>query len=636
MEIKELLNEYELDWATFPSAQKKLPFNKLRNKTILVAGGEFFFARSIVYSFLAANDIHKLNMRVILIGENTSQITGALTQALKSRKDVAFTTLEMLAKVKNNVKIDYFIYSGCCNKRLINSPETFINEIDHAKQLFAAAERFKAEHFVMLSDYRSYGEVERGVLASEYEDGHIEISSPAYFEYELMKTLESLCAIYAHKGGYDFTILRTAIALAAFVGFDDSIITDILKSVANSEEYEIKNSKNKYSFVYISDILNSIFAAMLKMRRNTVYNVVGKKSTVSTGMLSAMLYDLYPDACKLSLVYSDTDPCYGVAMNNQKIIYSGCKPKIKLDEALQLCIKSLKEPSVPFGYIDTYQGKLDVIHNILLAYLLQVDQICKKYNIKYFLAGGTLLGAVRHNGFIPWDDDADVMMLREDYDKFLKVVQRELPPNVVLHTPQTDSQNHCVFTKLRINNTLFATKWTSKHLNVHNGIFFDVLCHDKTAKSPLSRKFHLQLTILARSLVFNKWYDRRVDNGHRVQSAIVTVMKNILPMRFLEWFQNKCLTHYKNKDTDYLYDGMGRNVYKGDFPKYYLDNVIEWDFEGYKFPIPKEYDKYLTYLYGNYNEMVPASARQTSHSILVMDLGEYAHFKNFPKEDENA
>lgn len=626
MEIKELLSEYELDWATFPATQKKLSFNKLKNKTILVAGGEFFFARSIVYSFLAANDIQGLNMRIILIGDNTSQISGALAQLLKSRKDIAFTTLDMLEKVKNNVKIDYFIYSGCCNKRLENSPITFMKEINYATGLFKAAEKFSVEHFIMLSDYRSYGEVERGVLASEYEDGHIEISNSAYFEYELIKTLESLCGIYAKKGGYDFTILRTAIALGASVGFDDSVITDLLKSVAASEEYSIVNSKNKYSFVYISDILNAIFYSIINLRKNTVYNVVGKKSTVSTGMLVAMLHDIYSDDCKINLEYSQLDPCYGVAMNNQKIIYNGCKPKIKLEDALQLCIKNIASPNEAFGFIDSYQGKLDTIHNILLSYLLQVDQICKKHNIKYFLAGGTLLGAVRHNGFIPWDDDADVMMLREDYDKFLQVVEQELPPNVVLHTPKTDSQNHCVFTKLRINNTMFATKWTSKHLNVHNGIFFDVLCHDKTSNGALGRKIHLQLTLLTRSLVFNKWYNRKVNNGHKVQSAIATVLKNILPMKFLEWAQNKCLAWYKNKDSDYLYDGMGRNVYNGDFPRYYLDDTIQWEFEGHSFPIPKEYDKYLTYLYGNYKEMVPASSRQTSHSILVMDLGEYAHF----------
>ena len=75
---------------------------------------------------------------------------------------------------------------------------------------------------------------------------------------------------------------------------------------------------------------------------------------------------------------------------------------------------------------------------------------------------------------------------------------------------------------------------------------------------------------------------------------------------------------------------MGRNVYKGDFPKYYLDEAIDWEFEGHKFPVPKEYDKYLQYLYGDYEQLILPSQRQTSHSIVVMDLGEYSKY-NVPK-----
>lgn len=635
MELKNFLNEFEYDWAAFPAQQKKFPVKELQNKTVLVSGGHHGFARCLVYSLFAANDLHGLSMKIILVGRDSSAITGYFPQLLK-RPDFQFFTFEQ-ASGSGRLSADYFIYTGCCNKRLEHSPEFFINEIGYAKEMLSLARSVNAKRFVLLSDYRRYGVLERGVLASEYEDGTVDFSRASAFECELVQTIESLCPIYAKQLGFSYVILRTGIALGACTGFDDSIITDLFKAVAKGEEYRLLSSKNKYSFVYISDILNAVFHAMAGLRENTLFNVVGKKSTVSTGMLIATLHDIYPENTKVSLDYSEKDPCYGAAMNNQKIVCCGCKPKISLEDALQLLVESCRVRSSEFVFKDSYQGKLNIIQNILLGYLLDIDRICRKHNIRYFLAGGTLLGAVRHHGFIPWDDDADVMMLREDYDKFLKVAQPELPPNVTLHTADTDPLNYCIFTKLRIDNTMFATKYTSKFLDMHNGLFFDVLSHDNTANSRLGRKIHLQLTLLTRSLVFNKWHHRKIDNGHKLQSFAANILKAILPLSLCEKMQFKCLKWFEHKkDAKYLYDGMGRNVYKGDFPKEWLSETVYWDFEGYRFPIPKEYDKYLRYLYGDYKNMVIASSRKTSHSIIIMDLGEYAHFRRPQTKEQKA
>lgn len=627
MRLKDVLNEYELDWATFVARHEDYPFEKLKNKRIFVSGGEYFFARAIVYFLLALNDAHNLNITISLVSENSNALTGFFPKLLQ-RNDFKFFTYEMLEKTKTKHITDFFIYTGCCNRRIERTPEFFMKETDAAKHILNIAKKVNTGKFILLSDYRSYGVVKRGVLVSEYENGYVNFASRQGFEAQLMQTIESLPPIYGKQNGFDYLILRTGIALGACAGFDDSLFTDMLSAVAKGEEYSIINSKKKYSFVYISDILKALFFGMTTLRGNTVYNVTGKKSTLSTGMLAALIHDIYPDSTRIELIDSSKEPGYGVAMNNQKIVRFGCEPEVSINDAIELIVKSCKNNGEMFLFEDSYQGKLDTIHNILLGYLLEVDRICRKHGIKYFLAGGTLLGAVRHNGFIPWDDDADVMMLREDYEKFLSVAQSELPANIFLHTPQTDKLNHCVFTKLRINNTMFSTKYTSQFPDMHNGIFFDVLSHDQTANSKLGRKIHLQLTLLTRSLVFNKWHKRKINNGHKIQSAVANVLKVILPMRFLEWSQYKCIRWFENKkDAKYLYDGMGRNVYNGAFPKAWLKDIIYWEFEGHRFPIPKEYDNYLRYLYGNYTDIVPAGDRQTSHSIVIMDLGQYGNFK---------
>ena len=625
MEINKVLGQYELDWACHTASHKDYPYNKLKNKTVYVAGTQDFFSKAVVYFLFGLYDLQKLNIKITLVAESTA-ILNQIFPALLKREDFTFRLTEDLKTLNDSV--DFFIYTGCCSKAIDRSPDFFFNEINQMKRYLEFAGQAKVDRFILLSDYRVYGKVDRGVLVSEYEYGNVDFTKGSGFDAELLQTLESLLPIYGKKYDFSHLILRSGILLGAGADFDNNLFYDMFRAVAEGKEFEIIKSRKKYSFTYINDLLNALFWAMTKLQGDTIYNVISKDCTISTGMLVAKIYDLYPDDCKINLVDIGKDPNYGVSMNCQKLPVFGFEPEVTMDEIIQLMVASFKNKDEIFLYQDTYQGKLEIIHNILLGYLLEVDRICKKHNIRYFLAGGTLLGAIRHHGFIPWDDDADVMMLREDYEKFLSVVQQELPGNITLQTTETDPKTHCIFTKLRIDNTLFSTKFTSMFMDMHNGIFFDVLSHDQTANSKLGRKIHLQLTLLTRSLVFNKWHKRKINNGHKVQSFFADILKNIFPIKFSEWLQFKCLRFFeKKKDAKYLYDGMGRNVYKGDFPKYYLDEVIEWDFEGYKFPVPKEYDKYLRYLYGDYEQLVLPWQRQTSHAIVVMDLGEYAKYK---------
>jgi lipopolysaccharide cholinephosphotransferase len=365
--------------------------------------------------------------------------------------------------------------------------------------------------------------------------------------------------------------------------------------------------------------------ALTSLKANEVYNVAGEKSTCSLTMIGAMLNDVYGDQTEIIFEkQAELDSC---AINASKIDFNGCEPKINMETALELCVISRAKENQAATLPHTHDGRLSSIQSVQLAYLLELDRICKKHNIKYFLGGGTLLGAIRHHGFIPWDDDADIMMLREDYDRFCEIAPAEMPVGMTFQTSDTDKNCFYDFAKFRLDNTVFATEFAKTHKDMHNGLAFDIFCHDKTANSRLGQKLHMGMTIFTRALVLNKWNNRKAENGSKIQSFVTNFFKTVFPLRFSMWLEKKTLKFFKNKkNAKYLYDGMGRNIYNGVFPIELLDEAIYVDFEGYKLPVPKRYDEYLKFLYGDYMELAPLSTRLGCHEIELCDLGEYDGF----------
>ena len=109
-----------------------------------------------------------------------------------------------------------------------------------------------------------------------------------------------------------------------------------------------------------------------------------------------------------------------------------------------------------------------------LSILEEVDLICKKHHINYWLDGGTLLGAMRHGGFIPWDDDIDIGMTLEDLQRFIEIAPKELSPTLFLQTPQTDPYNKEPITKIRDLNSLYIESGDTFSHEFQEGLYFDI------------------------------------------------------------------------------------------------------------------------------------------------------------------
>lgn len=255
---------------------------------------------------------------------------------------------------------------------------------------------------------------------------------------------------------------------------------------------------------------------------------------------------------------------------------------------------------------------------IQLEMLLEVDRICKKHNIKYCIIAGTLLGAVRHKGFIPWDDDVDVAFLRPEYEKFCKVCENELDEEkFFLQTHSNTKEYRWGYGKIRRVGTKFIRKG-QEHMNYTTGVFIDVFPLDNAPDNPTIRKLHNLVCTMIRKMLWSK-VGARSDKSIFMRlfySCITIISKNFI---FYTYDILRNLSNRKEtKIVRILTFPTPDNGYNGYYKKWYeeLENI---EFEGHFFPAPKEYDEYLTFKFGNYHKLPPIEERQ-GHSFVRYKL----------------
>ncbi len=276
-------------------------------------------------------------------------------------------------------------------------------------------------------------------------------------------------------------------------------------------------------------------------------------------------------------------------------------------------------------YDDTsYNGELRRLQKAQLLCLLELDRICRENGIQYFLGGGTLLGAVRHGGFIPWDDDIDVMMTRENFDRLSVIAPEKVGGGFFFQNSKTDPHYHSPFSKLRLLNTRFVTEFSSRFPEMHNEVWIDIFAHDGAPKNTALLKLHIFATRLLRSMVFHKWDGSPLHFYGKLRGICRIVSRYVrrTPIEKLEHLERGVMTLYNSKNSRYCYDGMGEHLGHGNFRADILSDSVNIAFEGHLFPVPKDYDAYLRFSYGNnYMTWPSPSKRYSHHNAVEFDLG---------------
>lgn len=253
--------------------------------------------------------------------------------------------------------------------------------------------------------------------------------------------------------------------------------------------------------------------------------------------------------------------------------------------------------------------ELKELQSKILEIALYLDEFCKKHGIDYYLMGGSALGAIRHNGFIPWDDDFDVFMTYENYMKFLDSARKDLDTERFYLQEENTKEWPLFFTKLRMNGTELLEADT-KDRQMHHGIFIDIMClNNRSDNKFCALKQHLY----SKMLIARTLGDRGYASASAKKKFFMALAKIIVP-DFVKKHLIAYVRKWNGKKTKEVAHYFGKAKFnQTSFPAYFLGKPRYVDFEGEKLPVPQYCECYLYVRYGEFMKLPKKEEQKAGH-----------------------
>ena len=270
--------------------------------------------------------------------------------------------------------------------------------------------------------------------------------------------------------------------------------------------------------------------------------------------------------------------------------------------------------------MDATKYNLEPIWNEVLGIYREFASICQKHSLRYYAAFGTTLGAVRHKGFIPWDDDFDVMMPRPDYEKLIEIAPKELSSGLVFLSWKTNKNYHHVFNKIKsTDKSLLSSVQKASGLSLSEGLYIDIFPIDGTPSSYLGKQFYWIKRLCLRSAgLFINLKSKHVFKWKYIPLYCLGSITRLFYPRAKS--SNDMNIEIEKWSSSFPYSNNNESVYCQADKKFFLPvgalgKPVMMDFEKTKVPLPTKYKEILTLLYGDYMTPPPIEQRVPKHQL---------------------
>lgn len=257
--------------------------------------------------------------------------------------------------------------------------------------------------------------------------------------------------------------------------------------------------------------------------------------------------------------------------------------------------------------------------SIQLELMREIHRVCEDNDITYYLIAGSCLGAVRHGGFIPWDDDIDIGMFRKDYERFCSIFNEKMSTDkYFLQNFKTDPNVHFALSRICIKGTFYSNERTNDKDICHNA-YIDLFPLDNVPNGAMQRKVQnvvlklLKYMVCSKSLKFTK-------KSSMLFFGVLKGMLCFVPLRNLQVLRDKTMKFYQGKKVGCVCSFASKYAFKKQtMPIEFYGNPIKRKFEDYTFNVPAQTEAYLTHLYGdNYMKLPPVEKRVLPHPIYLI------------------